>query len=497
MAGSLPAIAALVLGWGTAGVREALLTAGVLAGAAIGVQARRDRCSGCGAILPLRVLDESCSVCGRAIPGIDDGGDLARRVRKGVIKERGEKSSPYRAGAAARAERDAAEEQESLAFRTDAYGHELRLRADPRVAAAIQGRDELGLYRLLRDRRRKARSIAEEFAIDTILADPRRSLEPGVRPWLGVRAGTGLLLRDARHPLADDGSFVADQTLVIGTYTVAPLAAYLVCRAERGGVEVLGRVPLPFGKRLWRAAAAMPAVAALAFGGWTYAKGRSSAVHFVNGLDVPVTVEAGRLSILLAPGAREVRVLSRGKHPLVTRDARGEVIEGQELDVPGGDPVVVYDVLGAAAIEAHEVYYAREGDPVPKDLRHELHATQRSIVVEDVAYAFVNSPHEIPGRGTLRAFQVTQIPGGWHAAVDALFAAGRKAEAVKLATDVSLAEPDDIVAVTTAVELIASGDGIAAARAHLVKVAERSPISPAVRAAEDTLRRQPTSGPLR
>jgi hypothetical protein len=476
------------------GVRGLALAAAPLAGVALGVWARRDRCSVCRASLPLRVLDVSCPSCGRSLVAIVDGDrhlDIPAPSAPAPPGDTPETTSPYR-DAGVIAARDAADAAERLRTRTDVDARVKRLREEPDIAEALREGDEGRLYALVRKRRRKATSIAEEAALDSFLADPRRRLSSKRSPWLGVRAGTGLLLSDPRDADPEDGSFVADQLLVVGTYSVAPLAAYLVRRRQDGGVDVLGGVPLSFLKRVWRAAVAIPVVAALALGGQAFVATLSSKVHLLNGLDVPVTVRVGGESVKLGPGARAVRVLSRGKQHLVTTDAKGTTIDEEDVDVPGGEALVVYDVVGAAPLLLRELFYSKSGR-TPADLHAEqLLMGQRVLVHDNVGYPFVDAPQRIALNGELRTWQVTQLAGSWHGAVREH---GWLPETVALVERVWRAEPEDEEAASAVVEAIAERDGIEKARAFVAERAAKAPSSPATLAAAASLGRREQGTP--
>ncbi len=315
-AGTLQAVIAGVWSRGVVAV-----AAGTLAGAAIGVWARRDRCSACGAVLPLAVLDVACPKCSRPLEGIVNGdrrADLPAPAPRSAPEP--ETTSPYRADNLAA--RDAADAAERLATRTDVEARVARLRAEPRIARALRDHDEATLHRIVRERRRKAQSIAEEAAFDTLLADPRRHLAPGARPWLGVRGGTGLVLAGVRDEDRGDRSFIAEQLLVLGTYSIAPLGSYLARRRAEGGVEILGRLPLPLWKRVWRAAVAIPVLATLALSGQLYVASRSSKVYLINGLDLRITVTAGgEATSARLRGARGARARQRQAAPRRPRRA--------------------------------------------------------------------------------------------------------------------------------------------------------------------------------
>ncbi len=487
-AGIIPGVSYAVIGGAAASVSCAVMLGCALTGLAAGAWLLRDRCSACGASLPLRVFDESCASCGAVIVGVEDDGrqtDLPTAARRGAPADRPESATPYRAGSVAA--RDAAEAALDAASRTDVDARKKRLREDPKIARALRDHDEHALVTLILERRKKARSIAEEAALDALLADPRRHLEPKKRPWLGARASSGLVLSAPRDHDADDGSFVAEQLLVLGGYSIVPLASYVVRRREKG-VEILGRVPLPFWKRLWRAAVALPVAAGLALGAQVFAASRVSNVHLINALDIAVTVSADGETMRLAPGARDVHMLAKGRHHLVAKDERGATIEEQDIDVPGGSALVVYNMLGASPIVAREVFYS-QAPTGPNDLQQELFVGQRVLVKENVEYPFVDALREIPGRADLRTWQVTQLPGGWQRALAALRENGHHLEAITLAEAVSMAEPENEDAVTAAVDAITERYGAGAARAHLEKLAARSPGSAAVRSAQEKLRR--------
>jgi len=486
------AIAAAVADARSPGARALMFAAAPLAGAAIGAWARRDRCSVCRAPLPLRVLDRACPACGNAIVTIVDGDrrvDLPAPAPGESIAGRSPGAAPYRAGSPAA--RDAAEEALDEASRTDVDARLKRLRQEPRIARALHDRDERELHRLVRARRQKSRSIAEEAALDALLADPRRQLAPSRRPWLGARAGCGLVLAGARDQDREDGSFIAEQLLVLGTYPVAPLGSYLARQRPDGGVDILGGLPMPGWKRLWRAAVVVPVVAATALAGHAWVASLSSKVHLLNGLDVPVLVTAGGETVRLAPGARVVHVLARGNQHLVAKDERGATLEEQDLDVPGGDALVVYDVVGAAPLVSREVFYTTSGR-TPEDLQGEILVGRRVLIKANVEYAFVNAPRTIPGRADLRTWEVTERPGGWRGALeeDAWLP-----EKIALIEAVALAEPENEDAVNAAVAAIAQRDGTEIARAFIAKLSARAPGSAAVNVAAERLRRNPSTAP--
>ena len=434
------AIATVVAGKGSpAPVHWLWLAGGAYLGDAIGTRRRRDHCSACQAVLRLQVFDEACPSCGACLTGALDN-DGRRRDLPGAppaprVGERDAGPTPYRRSAAG--ERDAADAAERLARRSDVDARVIKLRAEPKIARALRDHDDEALHRILTARRRKATSIAEEMAIDRVRTDPRRALEPRRnRPWLGLADETGLVLYGARDEDPEDGTFVASQVLVIGSHAVAPLAAYVVRRRTGGGVDVIGRVPLSFSHRLWRAIVLVPAVLVAVLGVRAGILGMTSTVYLVNALDVPITVRAGREDVPVRAGSTETRTLLRGRQHLLARDGRGNPIEEQDVDVPGGDALVAYNVLGAAPIVAQEVYFST-GGTAPPDLGHKSLAGQRAVVLEGVGYPFVAAPREIRGRGTQRTWEVTQQLGGWRASVRLLREEGRRADAEALAAAVA------------------------------------------------------------
>lgn len=222
-----------------------------------------------------------------------------------------------------------------------------------------------------------------------------------------------------------------------------------------------------------------------------YVSSRSSKVHLINALDIAVTVAADGQAVRLGPGSRQVRVLSRGRHHLVAKDERGATLEEQDLDVPGGDALVAYNVLGAGPLIAREVFYTQR-EKAPDGLGREIFIGHRILVKENVTYPFVDIPEKIPGSADLRTWQVTQLPGGWRGALGALRERGERLDALALVEAVSVAEPEDPDAVRIAADTIAEHAGVDAAREHLKRLAARAPGSAAVRAAEDSLRRRGT-----
>jgi hypothetical protein len=460
-----------------------IIAFGVVLGGIAAVIIGPDRCSGCRARLPLQVLDTACPSCGRVIVGVESGGGVVR-LPEPALRTVAETNVPYRASAAAA--RDAAEAVEALAARRDIEGLKKKLEAEPAIAAAIKARDDLALHRLLRERRRKAKTVAEEEATRAVFTDPRRRLEPNKRPWLGVRKSTGLLLASPRDRDDSDASFIADQLLVVGTFPVVPLGAYLVRRPDASKIEVLGRVTLSWWKRLWRGVVFAIAAVPVAFGVNAVIARLSGPLNLVNPLDVAVIIDVDGEPVRLEPGARTARDLRRGRHHVVTKTERGDQIDAVDVDVPGGDAFVVYDVLGAEAFVVHEVAYSQYG-AAPRELHHEL-VVLRTFAREDVKYVLVQPPEKVRSYVEFVAWAVAQVPNHWRGAAGALAETGHAEDAAKLVAAVSLAEPEDAAAAATAVHTIARAAGVERARAFVEVLAAQAPGSPATAAAKAALK---------
>lgn len=451
------ATAAVVGSYDVQGLPVLFLFTGVIAAAiALGVWARADRCSACLHPLRRRHL-EACPGCGRPLQGtLDPSG----------------RGTPQHAAPSAPVEDPAPSPSiEASEAPSEMEGHLARLRAVPAIARAHREGDAMTLYRVLRKRREKAKSLAEEEAIDWLLRDPRPRMRTNVRrpPLGGIFA-----LSDVGHHDSADGSDVSVLWIEVW-FPLVPLASYVV-RRTKGEVEILGRVPLPGGLRLWRGFAALATMLPLIWIVPAIVGSLRGTVHFVSALDVPVVVSIGGERITIKANTREERTLSRGRHRATVTDEGGNVIEQQDITVRGGDRFLTYNVLGAALLVSREALYGTPGghDAPP---RIERHVHQRIVERDAVAFPFMEPPPQIEGRGQSRLWVVNVVPGGWRLTAAALEAEGSRDAAVELTAAVSLAQPFDEEAIRRAVDAALAAGGPDRALQHLARVLERAPTS--------------------
>ncbi|WP_437785649.1 hypothetical protein [Sorangium sp. So ce1097] len=393
-----------------------------------------------------------------------------------VDGERGDDEEDQgRAPPSAPEQRDEAEPETRAEELSEVDAHIARLRSDPKIARALAARDDLALLRALRARKTSARSPAEEEAIAWIAHDPRRRMDRRKnRPILGMRFGCGTELSGAYYHDRSDRSHVATLMLKLFGAPLAPLAAYVVC-PEEGRVEIQGRVPLTTLHGAWRGAFAVAALTLLALPLWSYLANRRGDVYFVNGLDVPVAISVGEEQVKVEPQSWSARTLARGTYRAIARGPGNAPIEEQEIAVPGGDTVVAYNVLGAAAIDAYEaVYDTAPGRAV--NPASESYLGERVIERADVSYTFNSPPRELRASGGPQRHWVLALnPGGWHASYRALTREGRASEAAALAAAVSLIEPEDEAAVAQSTWAAMANGGGDAALSHLGRLLERAP----------------------
>ncbi len=141
-----------------------------------------------------------------------------------------------------------------------------------------------------------------------------------------------------------------------------------------------------------------------------------SDVHVFNDSPIPVEVRIGEHTRQLAAEERvKIENVGVGDHHLRVSGLDGEVIEEQDVTIPGGNDLVAYNVLGAAPIFLMEQIYGDEGDGLPEPDYIDLSGT-RWVTREDVGYVLRDAPDEVyVGFGeTYRSiWTFDQESGGW------------------------------------------------------------------------------------
>lgn len=132
---------------------------------------------------------------------------------------------------------------------------------DEEVRHAIATGDPLRVHRALCRLRRRTQYHADREILDAILSDRRVFARPAARaPGVGSFKGIGAGLYFREDEDADDDSYVTTRCIFVFWIPVIPSDAWLLRRADDGGAEVLGRVPLSRPMLLWRAVALPSAV---------------------------------------------------------------------------------------------------------------------------------------------------------------------------------------------------------------------------------------------
>jgi tetratricopeptide (TPR) repeat protein len=350
-----------------------------------------------------------------------------------------------------------------------------RLLKEPDIFDALGKRRFHRAYELFLQRRAKAQSKEERDAIDGVLSNRRSFLEPlNGAPGMFTFNGIGTRLYGNAEYDPRDGTSIGTLYFVLLFLPVFPLAEYLVRPASSGGWRAaytfFGRVPTSRMHRLWRwlalagsAAAIVLTIAVSAIGSWVSSRG--STVHVVNDLDIAVNARVGTQTFALAPHAETSDRIAKGSYHVVVTNTAGAVLEEQDIDVPGGVDVVVYDVLGASPLYLDDVVYSQYSSPTATQPAPELFTGNRFVTRDGVDYVFVDPPKSLTldSRGsdvTKRHFG--RVPGGWQVAVTAGLASGKRAEAIDVAERVALAQPDYVHALELAASLMMMSAGDAA-----------------------------------
>jgi len=310
-----------------------------------------------------------------------------------------------------------------------------RFSTDPGVAAAIGKGDGFALMRALRVRRKAGRGPGDERAIDAILAKRRLFVMPlSGAPSLFTFNGIGTRMVGKSDETAD-GSFIGTLFFTFLFVPIWPIAQYLVA-SEGSKVLFFGKLPLSSTLRAWRVAVLGLVVllaGVLGYGRWEGS--RTQLVHLLNGLDVPVVVEAGgeRYDVAARDGELAVELPTGRQRVRATTKPDGRLVEELDLEIPAYTRLVAYSVLGAAPLVLETVYYGPEpaGGPAPPTVL----AGQTFVTLPGVDLVFETAPQSIQaGQGGGTRTRAWAPPGGWRVAVELLRQqAKRPADAERLA----------------------------------------------------------------
>jgi tetratricopeptide (TPR) repeat protein len=318
-----------------------------------------------------------------------------------------------------------------------------RFSTEPSIAAAISRGDGFALMSALRERRAARRGPGEERALDAILARRRLFTAPvGSAPALFTFNGIGSRIYGRSDP-APDGSYVGTLFFTLLYLPIWPIAQYLVA-SEGSRYLFLGKVPLSATLKVWRVAVLALTVAlvgAAGYGSWS--GGRTARVHLLNGLDVPVVVEAPGVRVELPPteGHRAV-VLPTGRGHLRSRTTDGRLLEELDVEIPARTPLVAYSVLGTAPLVIEGIFYGPAAAARTTRTRVDVYAGRSFTAERSVSWVFEAAPQKLQVReqGEIRT-RAWAPQGGWRAAIGMLEHERRDKDAARLARAVLEATP--------------------------------------------------------
>lgn len=323
-----------------------------------------------------------------------------------------------------------------------------RLVRDGAIAKAIQSRRPSQIHAAMENKFRHAKSPGDHAALWRALENRRLFAEPIRKaPGMSTVNGIGMRLSGAQDRDPQDGSYISTLFFTLLFIPIWPVRQYLVSDAGRGAWSFQATVPMSRLHKRWRKIVAGVGIAgALLIGLNLLNRETSDEVHFLNGLEVPVTIAgAGDSSFIVQPQGMITRELDSGSHHILVRD-KGTVLEELDVDVPGGTDLVVYNVLGAAPLYVNDVAYAGEDvSPAEAEARSRFAslAGPTWVVRDDVDYVFENPPETVPlgrkGEISLKR-SVGMGAGGWRSAVGHLATDGKMGAAAALARRIALLE---------------------------------------------------------
>jgi hypothetical protein len=341
------------------------------------------------------------------------------------------------------------------------------LLADEEIAAAIAEPREADLQRLLFAFRKRAKSAAMEAAIDDLIHDRRRHLDPTARPLLFTFLGCGLRIFGASDLDAEDGSHIGTLCFYLFGFPLLPIRSYLVfpqvprhtpnTDALKGPFAIRGAVPMSFLGRGFRFTWVSAMLAVAVSVGVHFQSRKTCELWLLNGIDLIVEVEVDGHLQRLEPGQVRSVALKAGDYDLVVRHG-AQVIDEAQLRVTSGSEAA-YSVLDASTFVITQSAEPRE--------RRKYQAFSWERETGEAVFA---KPAEGKAGPT-----VDVLHGGYRATLSSLTAEGKAGDAAELATRISLVEPTEPEAVREAITRIAATRGVDAALAHARTLLESAP----------------------
>lgn len=196
------------------------------------------------------------------------------------------------------------------------------------------------------------------------------------------------------------------------------------------------------------------------------AAGTSLDAWFLNGLDVPVTIEAGGTAVALKAGERVRATVATGRHRFVVKAKDGRVLAEERVTVPRFADAVIYNALGAAPVYGVATIfraYQSQSDERPKPT---FYAGQTFIVEHSADYVMRAPPHSLSASkdsGTIVKRHVDALEGGWSTTVKVLLHEKQEERAQALLQKIVALSPDDRQAVALLIHAVeARGADVAA-----------------------------------
>jgi Flp pilus assembly protein TadD len=357
-----------------------------------------------------------------------------------------------------------------------------QLRQDPSIGPVMAKLRGAELYRALRARLKVENNANNRRLLEEVLGDRRWFLEPITSaPTMSSINGIGTKLY-GESERAPDGTHVATLFFIVLFIPIYPIAQYLV--QELGGRKwsFYGKVPPSPVIVAWRLVMKLAFVSAAAAIAWGVIENSShSDVHFLNALDVPVQISAGKKQLTVPAGGRVSERVKSGK--LTVRvQIGGQLVEEEKVEVPGGFDLVAYNVLGAAPLFRENVIYYPDSVTHPPEDKSlpEFFAGQRLVTAKDVDYVFRDQPQTIEmdknASSTTRT-HVDVVPGGWKISVAYLLSQKKSELAATIAERVLGARPDDLNALGVALTVVQRARGSAAVAQFTERAAAAHPDS--------------------
>lgn len=192
---------------------------------------------------------------------------------------------------------------------------------------------------------------------------------------------------------------------------------------------------------------------------------RTTTVHLLNPLDVPVFVSIGGPSVLVPAKDRSQVRVSSGIHLAVAKTGDGRAVDSAVVDADPSASAVVYNVLGGAPLIALTIRYtaAASSDHDPEVTTF---AGQRVVSLRNIDYVFTEPPHSISTKshGDITKRALMLVPErDVNSSLGYLLVNGKKREAVVISEAIARLRPDSRVYLAPLEQVMrdAYGDGSA------------------------------------